>query len=523
MTKLTGLAKAMLGLLVGGALVAAAFTHGDRLKALIGSVGGKKPATTASPARERPPGQIVIGLCEWPGQMPFVIANGGLTTQAGSAAASEGLDMKIVFIDDPVKKNQALLDGTIDVVWSTVDEMPITMATYRTANVAVKAFMHLDWSRGGDACVASAEIKSVEDLLGKKAATLLFSPEHTLFEFMITNSRLTAAQMARVRADVSFSPDDPLHARRLFVERKVDLACVWEPDVSLAITSRPGAHRLFSTADATELLTDVLLVRQELLDSKPALIEKVARIWFAGVAKAEADRPAAARFISSNVPRFRDELGREQTLRSFEWVRWSDLAENVKFYGLDGGRPAFDRVYNQADAIWMNYPQAEVKDRFAPVTLRDDRIIRRIWETTGKKAPIARNEKYQDGTALTGAAIFAKPVSINFRGGSSDLDAEAMATLNSELLPQLEIARGMYLRIEGNTDSQGSASSNLKLSERRAKSILEYLVSRGIERTRIIARGNGATRPIASNRTPEGRALNRRTEVLFIPSKRSPS
>jgi NitT/TauT family transport system substrate-binding protein len=523
MTKLTGLAKAMLGLVVGGAVVAAFFTHGERLKALVTGVGATKPEKTATPAsKPRPPGQVVLGLCEWPGHMPFVLANGGLTTQANSAVAGEGMDLKIVFIDDPVKKAKALIDGTIDGVWSTVDELPIAMSTYRGANVNVKAFMQLDWSRGGDACVATAEIKTVEDLLGKKSSMLMFSPEHTLFEFMITNSRLTPAQLTRVRGDVTFSTEDPVFPRRQFVDRKVDLACVWEPDLSLAVTSRPGAHRLFSTADATELLADVILVRQELLDEKPALLEKLARAWFAGVTKAEADRPAAAKFISSTVPRFRDELGREQTLRSFEWVQWSDLGDNVRFYGLDGGKPAFDRVYNQADAIWINYPQADIKDRFAPVALREDRIIRRIWDTSGRKAP-TRTEKYQEATALTGSAVFSKPIAINFKGGSSDLDAESMAVLNSQLLPQIEIAKGMYLRVEGNTDSVGSASSNQRLSERRAKSIADYLVSRGVDRTRIMARGNGSSRPIASNKSPEGRALNRRTEVLFIPAKRPPS
>jgi outer membrane protein OmpA-like peptidoglycan-associated protein/ABC-type nitrate/sulfonate/bicarbonate transport system substrate-binding protein len=522
MARLTGLTKTLIGLTVGGALVAAFFTHGERLRALLGQGGQRAAPAAPAVAVARQPGQLVLALCEWPGQMPFVVANGGLTTQPGSAAAGEGLDVKIVFIEDPVKKNQALINGEVDALWSTVDELPITMAMYRDAKLEVKAFMHLDWSRGGDACVAAPEIKTVEDLHGKKSAMLMFSPEHTLFEFMITNSRLTEAQLARVRADASFSPDDPIYARRLFTERKVDVACVWEPDVSLAISSRPGAHRLFSTADATELLTDVLLVRKQMLEQKPALAEKIARLWFAGVAKAEADRAAAARFIASTVPRFRDELGKEQTLRAFEWVRWSDLAENARFFGLEGGRPGFDRVYNLADTIWVNYPQAEIKDRFVPVTLRDDRIIRRIWDTSGRKAPM-RVEARPDPALLTGTALFTKPVSINFRYGSAVLDPEAMSVLNHQLLPQIESARGMFLRVEGNTDSAGPAAVNQQLSEQRARAIVDYLATRGIDRGRMLARGNGAARPVASNKTPEGRALNRRTDVLFIPARRNPS
>ena len=78
----------------------------------------------------------------------------------------------------------------------------------------------------------------------------------------------------------------------------------------------------------------------------------------------------------------------------------------------------------------------------------------------------------------------------------------------------------MYIRVEGNTDSLGRESSNLRLSEMRARAIADYLVSRGVSRGRIVARGNGSSRPIGSNKSAEGRALNRRTDVLFIPAKR---
>src|SRR6185295_2526699 len=141
-----------------------------------------------------------------------------------------------------------------------------------------RAFLQIDWSRGGDACVASADVKKVEDILGKKSAMMMFSPDHTVFEFMINNSRLTPAEVAKVRADTSFSIDDFTYGRVLFTQNKVDVACLWEPDVSLALKGRPGSHRLFSTADATELVADVLLTRRELLETAPEAAEKVARV-----------------------------------------------------------------------------------------------------------------------------------------------------------------------------------------------------------------------------------------------------
>src|SRR4029077_12885733 len=257
-----------------------------------------------------------------------------------------------------------------------------------------------------------------------------------------TNSRLSADQVAQARKDTSFSMDDFTFARILFGQRKIDVACLWEPDVTLALASRPGAHRLFSTADATELVADTLVARRELLDLYPDLAVKLARVWFAGVKKAEADRPAAARLVATVCTRFRDELGYDATLKAFDWVKWTTLADNVRMFGLDGQPPAFDRVYHQADGIWINYPQAEIKDRFAPATLRDDRIVRRIWEAEGKRVA-TRTEKYQPEIAATGKPLFTKPITITFHSGKTDLSGEAMAVLNLHVVPQVQMAGGM--------------------------------------------------------------------------------
>jgi outer membrane protein OmpA-like peptidoglycan-associated protein/ABC-type nitrate/sulfonate/bicarbonate transport system substrate-binding protein len=449
--------------------------------------------------------------------MALVLGNGGLTTQPGSAAAAEGLDLQIVFMEEPVKKNAALQAGNVDFVWQTVDEMPINMGGYKSAKVDARAFLQIDWSRGGDACVATGDIQKVEDIFGRKAAMMMFSPDHTVFEFMINNSRLTPQQVEQVRKDTSFSMDDFTYGRVLFTQGKVDVACLWEPDVTLALNGRPGSRRLFSTADATELVADVLLARQELITGQSDVVDKVARVWFAGVKQGEADRAAAARLISSVVPRFKNELGYDRTLKALDWVKWTGLGDNVAFFGIDGKPPAFDRVYNQADGIWTKYPQADIKERFLPAALRNDSVVRRLWEAEGRKAEV-KEVKYEPKIAESGAPVFTKPVTINFNSGASDLDAESMAILNGQLMPQLEMARGMYIRVEGNTDNVGDKKMNQSLSEKRAQAIADYLVTRGLDRGRIVAKGNGDSKPLASNKTADGRASNRRTDILFISS-----
>lgn len=71
--------------------------------------------------------------------------------------------------------------------------------------------------------------------------------------------------------------------------------------------------------------------------------------------------------------------------------------------------------------------------------------------------------------------------------------------------------------VEGYTDSQGSAPYNQELSQRRAQAVRDYLVSRGIASDRVSSQGYGLTRPVADNGSAEGRANNRRVEIVVQP------
>jgi len=72
--------------------------------------------------------------------------------------------------------------------------------------------------------------------------------------------------------------------------------------------------------------------------------------------------------------------------------------------------------------------------------------------------------------------------------------------------------------VEGHTDSQGAAAMNQELAQKRAESVRTYLVSRGIAADRITAKGLGPSQPIADNTSPEGRANNRRVEIVVQPA-----
>lgn len=490
-----------------------------------------------------------IALSEWPGHMGGIIACGGLSTQPGSYCSTvrssdpndtPGLFVEYVFIEAPQEKNAALQSGQVDFVWQVVDEMPLNMPGFAAAKVEAQAFVQIDWSRGGDACVAANGVKTPRDLLnnGKGAGMMMFTPDHTLFEFWINNSDLSPAEVGQIRAKSKFDADDPTFGRNLFVQGAVDVACLWEPDVTLALRGRPGSYRVFSTKDATTLVADVLLARKDFLDRNPFVAEKVARVFMEGGRLGRADLPAAAKLVSSVVPRFRDELKYQGTLESFAWVRWNDLGDNVGLFGLDGSAKQFDVVYQQADGIWSQYQDPNTGDpvltqRFVPATLRTAKILAPIYAEAEKEraaavqtaqatgaaapAPIAPEKPiYNPTVAKTGEAKLVKPVAIHFDTGQHALDAGAMSILRKDVLTQLQLAQGMYVRVEGNTDDVGSDALNTTLSGRRASSVAEFLVQQGVDQSRIASKGNGESNPVCNLKTEDCRALNRRTDIIFV-------
>jgi outer membrane protein OmpA-like peptidoglycan-associated protein len=104
-----------------------------------------------------------------------------------------------------------------------------------------------------------------------------------------------------------------------------------------------------------------------------------------------------------------------------------------------------------------------------------------------------------------------------FASNRSDLLPSAQAKLNDVATALTKQDAESKISVEGHTDSQGDASYNQDLSQRRAQSVRDYLVSRGISSDRVSAHGFGLTRPIADNTSPEGRANNRRVEIVVQP------
>ena len=104
---------------------------------------------------------------------------------------------------------------------------------------------------------------------------------------------------------------------------------------------------------------------------------------------------------------------------------------------------------------------------------------------------------------------------INFESGKTLLNVSSSNDLD-RLVVFLKDNPTLKLEIQGHTDISGNATSNNKLSQARANSIVVFLISKGINKNRLMAKGYGSNVPLVSNDTPEGRAQNRRVEMKLI-------
>ncbi len=104
-----------------------------------------------------------------------------------------------------------------------------------------------------------------------------------------------------------------------------------------------------------------------------------------------------------------------------------------------------------------------------------------------------------------------------FERRSAELTEQGRALLDQHTMEAKELlSSAAYIEIVGHTDNVGDDNDNMALSKQRATSVRDYLVSKGIDASKMVVAGKGATMPIASNDTEEGRASNRRVQILVL-------
>ena len=105
---------------------------------------------------------------------------------------------------------------------------------------------------------------------------------------------------------------------------------------------------------------------------------------------------------------------------------------------------------------------------------------------------------------------------VNFDYDKDTLRQEDIVILDRDALSFVRSNSDAIVEIGGHTDSRGGDAYNMDLSQRRAETVINYLISKGVPADRLTAKGYGEAQPVASNDTDEGRFQNRRVELVPI-------
>jgi outer membrane protein OmpA-like peptidoglycan-associated protein len=151
------------------------------------------------------------------------------------------------------------------------------------------------------------------------------------------------------------------------------------------------------------------------------------------------------------------------------------------------------------------------------IALKDEKARREDAEKRAAQAA-ADLAKFATVKQETRGMVITLSGSVLFASAKSELLPAAQVKLNDVANALIKEDPLSKIVVEGHTDSQGAAAYNQDLSQRRAQSVRDYLVSRGIAADRVTSQGFGPSRSIAENNSAEGRANNRRVEIVVQPS-----
>ena len=473
-----------------------------------GDVEPAKPVETAAASAQTagPDRPIVIGINDFGGGYPLLLANDGAKPGPQSLFRQAGLDVEVRLIRGSKERLKAFDDGEVDVMLLTLDYFANLAPLYKQKGVELRSFLFVDWSRGNIGIAAKPQWTSIEALRTARIATTRNTPTHYFLLSLLEKSNLKPAEIDTIKSSLVFATKTP-DAGALFQRGEVDAVAIWEPHLSEAIAGGKGST-LVTTETATNLVGDVLFARKEWLEKNRDKVVALSKAYFSAVDAMNKDPQHA---IELSAAAFAQKP--EQIAANVKKVKPAQFADNRAFFGLETEDCAYDQLFVEASGFWQR--EGLFKEPTPPAQSKWLRALEALAPQY-KEQKVAESFHFQGLPKAAAPSLLTKSVSIYFASGQATVDQNARKVLDG-FAQTLAVFQNAYVQVEGNTDNVGARPSNVALSKQRAESVVAYLVERHrLDRSRFIAIGNGPDAPVADNKTPEGRELNRRTDFKII-------
>lgn len=282
-------------------------------------------SSLAAPAPEA--GTLKMGIEPWLGYGQWHVAT------AHNLYKQQGLDnVEVINFAEDKDINAALASGQID----AANIATHTAMGMISAGLPVKVVLLLDRSQTADAMLVSKDVTSLKDLKGKQVAY----EEGTTSDILL---RSALAKAGLKYSDIKPVPMPASSAGSALIAKRVPVAVTYEPYLSVAMKGDPSLKMLYSGASDPGLISDVLVVRDEVIKNKPGQIAALIKTWDAAVAhyqaNTQADRAIIAKAVGASV---------EDLNTAFDGVKYYTLAENKAVLGGEYSTTTFPHVLKAA-------------------------------------------------------------------------------------------------------------------------------------------------------------------------------
>jgi OOP family OmpA-OmpF porin len=529
---------------------------------------GTSPGCTQNP-------EVRMLVWAWNAQMGLMFANGGAQATTGSLMCKEGVNLHLMRQDDSGKMQEALVafatelkggvanptkgahfvdimgDGSAAFLKGLNDTLHRLGPTYIARVVGSAGFSRgedkllgpPDWkinpsaSRGSlvAGVLRDGDWNIAQKWLGDNG--LCSNPDEKTFDASCMNWVNASDYLdAPEKYIANYCEDRPVvSAGKRTGETKhvcVNGVVTWTPgDVNVA-QKRGGLVSIVSTREYTSQMPHVIIGIDKWMRDNRSTVEGMLKAIFDGADQVKSV-PGALRYaagVSAAVYQEKNsdasywekyfigttEKDKQGIMVDLGGSTVSNLADNLQVFGLaPGSANLFAATYTVfGDVVVSQYPSLVPK--YPPVKeILDTSYIQNVAQ---RSAPTTSAQQQQfSASEPVQNVISRKAWHINFDTGKATFSPGATAELD-QLLRDLLVAGGTAVEVHGHTDNVGNLDANQKLSEERAfavKSWLEQQSAQNFPTGRVRVFAHGPTNPVASNSTPEGRAQNRRVEIVL--------
>lgn len=465
-------------------------------------------------------GTIHIGMDGWVGYFPLC------SPEIKKRLHRAGYGLKCV--DDAADyqdRFKKLKKGDYQFAVATVDSYLLNGESYDYPGPIVSV---IDESKGGDAIVAwEDKVSSLDELKNNATAKIAFtpdSPSHHLIKAIASHFDIPGLRERSRHVQTDGSEDALKH----LLNKDVDVAVVWEPEVTKAI-SKKGVVRLLGTEDTKQLIVDILIASQKTVKKNPELVKILLKEYF-----------RTLKFYRDNQEKLIEDIAdqysvsKKQSTSLLRGVKWASLIDNVQtWYGITNSGYSEEALIMSIESavdilIENNNFNANPLPNEDPYRLVNSGFVQELNEhfvnNGGFKSPSAS----QQGAAAMFAALTdkqwnrletigsLKTRNIVFVSGTSDLTQDGKKQVD-EQMSDLSHYPNFRIEVRGHTGLRGNKDANIALSQERADAVLRYIeITHGIENNRARAKGYGSSKPLPQLPGESSRRYNYRLPRVEI-------